>query len=48
MTNDTTTTTTTTTEDDTPWRNPDDWVCEHGVYVGGIGRDHLCTACEAW
>lgn len=21
-------------------------VCEHGTYVGGIGRDHLCFECE--
>jgi len=25
----------------------DDGFCEHGVYVGGIGRDRICSACEA-
>jgi len=25
----------------------DENFCEHGVYVGGIGRDRICSACEA-
>lgn len=22
--------------------------CKHGVYVGGMGIDWMCAACEAW
>jgi hypothetical protein len=31
-----------------PCDEKDAGFCEHGVYVGGIGRDRLCSACEAW
>jgi hypothetical protein len=28
------------------WRGYPGDVCEHGVYVGGCGVDHICPRCE--
>jgi len=28
------------------WRHYPGDVCEHGTYVGGVGRDLLCPRCE--
>ncbi|MHC4752305.1 MAG: hypothetical protein ACYTFW_20825 [Planctomycetota bacterium] len=28
------------------WRGYPGDVCQHGMYVGGCGVDHICPACE--